>query len=458
MSGTPINGFDPNNSGTIRKYNYQSLDNLPGYFAGEYSSSATYSVGDYVLHEHNLYKCTTAISTAEAWTAAHWTAAVFGDEVSSIKGDLDENDNLLGKTTSYNTTELYDANNNVYSAYAYGNVGDNIDFASAGQTSFYQMVSINGNDEFTLDGRVFADAYRYLVIYTDANGVILKKDRPTVEVASSVTNFYTTAPFNASRLYFSSTTAASNSIKKITSKTVALAIPGSSLSTDVSNRLQYSVISGQHWAVFGDSWTVQDNVTKKWCEYVAEELRLTLYDFAVSGSGYRQGSAYFGKRINDKLGTGFTGVVTIFGSGNDCQYMSQYAGTSDDLYDPTQDTGDTVGGRINYAFSVIKTKAPLCKTVVISPCPWEIYPVTTTNNAMAQYVELLKECTEKAGFIFVDMYHNSGLRPDDDTQADLWVEQSPTNRVHLNGRGHYFLYPQMFSIIKKYVPNIVAPE
>lgn len=53
--------------------------------AGTYSASATYAVGDYVYYTGTLYRCTTAITTAEAWTAAHWTAAKLGDDVSSLK-------------------------------------------------------------------------------------------------------------------------------------------------------------------------------------------------------------------------------------------------------------------------------------------------------------------------------------------------------------------------------------
>lgn len=57
--------------------------------ASEYSSSATYAVGDYAVHSGKLYQCTTAIATAEAWTAAHWTEAKLADDVSQLKEDLD---------------------------------------------------------------------------------------------------------------------------------------------------------------------------------------------------------------------------------------------------------------------------------------------------------------------------------------------------------------------------------
>lgn len=72
-------------------YGNEVIDNaLRGSMAEEYSSSSTYSVGDLVLHDGQLYECNTAISTAEAWTAAHWTAKTVADEVSSLKGGLDD--------------------------------------------------------------------------------------------------------------------------------------------------------------------------------------------------------------------------------------------------------------------------------------------------------------------------------------------------------------------------------
>lgn len=61
-----------------------------GVVASAYSSSKTYKVGDYVIHNSNLYRCITAITTAEAFTAAHWTQIVLADDVSDLKSDLQE--------------------------------------------------------------------------------------------------------------------------------------------------------------------------------------------------------------------------------------------------------------------------------------------------------------------------------------------------------------------------------
>jgi hypothetical protein len=55
--------------------------------APAYDSTATYAVGDYCTYSFKLYKCTTAITTAEQWTAAHWTE--IGCTVSSLPTPAD---------------------------------------------------------------------------------------------------------------------------------------------------------------------------------------------------------------------------------------------------------------------------------------------------------------------------------------------------------------------------------
>ena len=69
------------------------LTNDSGYIGGdvvadEYSTSSTYAVGDYCLYDGDLYRCTTAITTAEAWNSAHWTMVTIGEEITDLKGDI----------------------------------------------------------------------------------------------------------------------------------------------------------------------------------------------------------------------------------------------------------------------------------------------------------------------------------------------------------------------------------
>ena len=53
--------------------------------APEYSASTTYKAGQYVWYSGNVYRCKTDISTAEAWTAAHWRLVKIGDELTELK-------------------------------------------------------------------------------------------------------------------------------------------------------------------------------------------------------------------------------------------------------------------------------------------------------------------------------------------------------------------------------------
>lgn len=44
-----------------------------GLYTDNYDSAKTYAIGDMVTHNHAIYECTTAITTAEEWDSSHWT-------------------------------------------------------------------------------------------------------------------------------------------------------------------------------------------------------------------------------------------------------------------------------------------------------------------------------------------------------------------------------------------------
>ena len=71
--------------------------------AADYSSTKTYAVGDYCIYNGSLYRCTAAITTAEAWTAGHWTAAVLGDDVGDLKSAFNR---FVTTDKSYELAEL----------------------------------------------------------------------------------------------------------------------------------------------------------------------------------------------------------------------------------------------------------------------------------------------------------------------------------------------------------------
>ena len=74
-------------------------------FSDAYDSTATYAVGDLCIYEGALYKCNTTISTAEDWTAAHWTATNIDSELATKQ----DSDILNIKTTFESGTGITSA-------------------------------------------------------------------------------------------------------------------------------------------------------------------------------------------------------------------------------------------------------------------------------------------------------------------------------------------------------------
>lgn len=64
-----------------------------------YDSTQTYDVGDYCIYNNALYKCTTAISTAEEFNSVHWIAVKVSDE---LNNKLDKVINVTTAGTSCN--------------------------------------------------------------------------------------------------------------------------------------------------------------------------------------------------------------------------------------------------------------------------------------------------------------------------------------------------------------------
>lgn len=118
--------------------------------AAEYDATAIYAVGDYCIHEGQLQRCIVPITTAEAWTASHWTAVALGDDVSDLKNALNsycgieeraftnqegrKYINGAGVVTSASGT-LYVTNPIPVSA------GEEIHFIATGGTSSFTMIA-----------------------------------------------------------------------------------------------------------------------------------------------------------------------------------------------------------------------------------------------------------------------------------------------------------------------------
>lgn len=63
---------------SLNNFSQNTIANAP-----VYSKSATYAVGDRVRYSYSIWECNTAITTAEAWNATHWT------ELPSLQEQID---------------------------------------------------------------------------------------------------------------------------------------------------------------------------------------------------------------------------------------------------------------------------------------------------------------------------------------------------------------------------------
>lgn len=65
-----------------------------GNLALDYNSSSTYATGAYCIHSGMLYRCKTAITQGEPWTAAHWTRAYAAVDLASHVGNKNNPHNV----------------------------------------------------------------------------------------------------------------------------------------------------------------------------------------------------------------------------------------------------------------------------------------------------------------------------------------------------------------------------
>lgn len=112
--------------------------------APAYSTSATYAVGDYVNYNGSIYRCTTAITTAESWTSGHWTAVTLGADLEGQVSDLKTQLNALDCSglweNGYYTTNgeyigKFTSNDNYRSCILHVENGDRIKLTGIGASS-----------------------------------------------------------------------------------------------------------------------------------------------------------------------------------------------------------------------------------------------------------------------------------------------------------------------------------
>ncbi len=204
--------------------------------------------------------------------------------------------------------------------------------------------------------------------------------------------------------------------------------------------------SGQKvWCCVGDSLTEANNRAEKhYFDYIAEELGLSVLNYGVSGTGYKNGS--FANRITNNITEDFD-FMTIFGSFNDLD--STLA-----LGEITDNDTSTLYGCMNLAIENFFTKYPTKKIAIITPTPWKVginyFGVATTKENMEAYADALVNVARKHRIPYLDLYHCSGLNPDNQTVLSTYFNENGTQDAgaHPNSSGHKFIAQAIKEFIK----------
>lgn len=226
-----------------------------------------------------------------------------------------------------------------------------------------------------------------------------------------------------------------------------------SLHPNIKYLLGYKQIgkwNGKKWVCVGDSLTEENAAASKhYFNYIADDSGVSIVNMGVGGTGYKRGEgenkAFYQRISNVPVDADF---VTIFGSGNDLNTTLNY-----DIGTATDTGTNTLCGCINTTLDNFYTICPATPIGIIAPTPWLGWPTTTPNNRMEQYVEAMKQVCEYRGVPFLDLYHESNLRPENATNRELcFYSQSldgNADGVHPNNLGHKIIAPKIYEFVKK---------
>ena len=149
-----------------------SYTNLMATIAPTYSSSALYSVGSYAWYNGSLYRCTTAITTAETWTAAHWTAAVLGQEIQDEDGYNTDIKNMIGSVES--TSDAVSMTGSAINAGLRGNFGETLQTISTSNYWYAKYPVVAGGKYNYLTTEITSSNYPHCAWILDQNDVIVR--------------------------------------------------------------------------------------------------------------------------------------------------------------------------------------------------------------------------------------------------------------------------------------------
>ena len=236
------------------------------------------------------------------------------------------------------------------------------------------------------------------------------------------------------------------------------------------NAYPITTLMGKKWALFGDSIT-ENNIRSNanYHDYVRSETGIVTVNNGVGGSGYKNRDDNNNSFYQIALKTIDTwknaDVITVMGGVNDHwgQIDNNGLGSAIDKFveptDITLATKNTVMACFNKMIDMLIANAPNSRIGVISPLPcyhnngtklYEEVPYDEDCN-MSKFVNECKKACVLKGIPYLDLFHNSGLRPwDNEFNAKYFkcISSDSPDGLHPNELGHKFFYPMVREFLK----------
>lgn len=215
------------------------------------------------------------------------------------------------------------------------------------------------------------------------------------------------------------------------------------------------------WLLVGDSLTEKNyRATQSYYDFIADKTGINFINKGHSGLGYLK-DHYFYNAISEVDDNKFN-FCTFFGSGNDLSYETVWTDGrtwEQALGNVTDVHWQSICGCINMTINRFYELHPLKKLGIVTPTPWAEYANedgTINGTRMDDYSNALIEICKMRGIPCLDLYHESGLRPWDNTFRTTYYNELGVqdDGVHPNSRGHKWIFRMFQDFIEKYLLDV----
>ncbi|MCC4514085.1 SGNH/GDSL hydrolase family protein [Limosilactobacillus reuteri] len=340
-----------------------------------------------------------------------------------------------GKQAKYQPVKLTKCNNDGYWQYQYGYYQYDTDGTT--KVVGYNQISIKPFETYRIKGNSYFEANLYN-IYDYAGRLI--ESFPNNNLDAQFYDQTFTVPYNGAFLKV-------NQHKD--GPEVAL--------EKVIEWHDKSPIADKKWVAIGDSWTAANtlgNTVANYTNYVADRLGVTMVNAGVGGTGYVAQNGNYEDQFYNRQIPMDGDAYTIFGSFNDVFVDGFKFGNVGDIDKLTLWGG--MKATLDHIWS-IKDNAIVG---IIAPGPWGAFNPQNENNwdklnmkaneVGEQYVLTMKKFSDYYSLPFLDLYHQSGLRPwDSSFVAKYYHGTSDTDNTHPNTNGHKLFTSKIADFVDK---------